>query len=121
MCMTDYDPPTMHSARIRTARKAHKCGECSRQIEPGEKYQYVSGVWDGDFDTKKTCRHCLVGQELLIRECRGFIYGGIQEDLQDHVSEALPWSMQAARLVVGMRRRWQRFDGKGLMAEPVQP
>lgn len=36
----------------------------------------------------------------------------------EHIDPALPWAMQAARVVVGMRRKWQRFDGTGLMKAP---
>lgn len=115
MCMTDYDPPSLYISELRTARKQHKCGECYRPIMSGERYQHVRGVWNGEPETHKTCQHCLVGQNLLMDECGGFLHGGIDEDLAEHIHELLPWSMKAARLVVGMRREWLRFDGKGLM------
>jgi hypothetical protein len=40
------------------ARKAHQCGECFRQIEPGEHYVRNAGKWEGDFWSMKTCAHC---------------------------------------------------------------
>ena len=119
MCSTDYDPPSMYETTLRKARKAHKCGECYRAIQPGETYQHVAGIWDGSFDTHKTCPHCVVGQKLLLDQCHGYLHEGIKEDLVEHLWPSIPWAMDAARLVVGMRRKWVRFDGKGLMAPPI--
>jgi len=31
------------------AKKDYKCGECHNVISIGEKYEYVSGKWDGSF------------------------------------------------------------------------
>lgn len=39
---------------MRKARTAHECVECDRVIKPGETYEYVSGVWDNDFEVIKT-------------------------------------------------------------------
>src|SRR5579859_3761018 len=44
----------------RRARKGHRCDECGRKIEPGEKYRFwtsVGGELDG-FLTMKMCSHC---------------------------------------------------------------
>lgn len=43
---------------VRTARKEHKCCECQRTITQGEKYHYISGLWDGSWDHYKTCEQC---------------------------------------------------------------
>lgn len=41
-----------------TARKRHRCGVCSRFIEPGEAY-WRQAVFDaGDVWTNRTCEHC---------------------------------------------------------------
>lgn len=44
--------------RIVTARKVHKCEFCKKQIQPGERYSYESGVFEGDFYTRKLCPEC---------------------------------------------------------------
>lgn len=41
-----------------TARKCHKCCECGGLISKGEKYQRITGLWEGKFETYKTCREC---------------------------------------------------------------
>jgi hypothetical protein len=50
-------PETYH-CDLRTARKAHKCCECYREIKPGEKYNYHHGVWDGVGMDFKVCLSC---------------------------------------------------------------
>jgi len=40
------------------ARKQHVCCECGATIDPGEIYQRVEGMWEGDFATYKTCEFC---------------------------------------------------------------
>lgn len=119
MCSIDYDPPSLYVRTTRKARKQHKCSECRRSIEPGETYQHVAGVWDGGMSTYKTCQHCVAGQNLLIDKCGGFLHEGIEEDLVEHLHPSIKWSTQAARVVVGMRRKWKSFKGAGLMTAPV--
>lgn len=52
------DTPSVFRQITRTARKKHKCCECRRPIEPGSKYQYSSGVWDGSASDFNQCIAC---------------------------------------------------------------
>lgn len=119
MCMIDYDPPEFCSRIVRTARKQHRCCECGRVIEPGESYHHTSGAWDGTLNTFKHCRHCERSVQLLLDQCHGFLHCGVEDDLAEHIDPHYPWAMQAARLVIGMRRKWRRFDDQGLMSVSV--
>ena len=38
--------------------KIHTCCECGSQIDVGEKYWLLKGVWNGEFLTFKTCEMC---------------------------------------------------------------
>jgi len=59
MCYCDTEgSPEFYRERIHIARKWHRCCECGSIIDPGEKYFYVTGLWDGDFSTYKTCEIC---------------------------------------------------------------
>lgn len=40
------------------AKKQHKCCECGSDIDPGEKYRRISGLWEGEFLTYKQCEIC---------------------------------------------------------------
>lgn len=108
--------------RDRRAAIQHRCGECGRVIEIGEVYRKYAGVWEGDFFTAKTCAHCKVGAAWLIKECSGYMFGAVAEDLREHVLEGAVCGaagVRVSRYVIGMRRGWKRFDGAGLMAVPV--
>ena len=50
--------PTFYNEDIVTARKRHRCCECGSTIAKGERYQSVSGMWEGEFSHIKTCLPC---------------------------------------------------------------
>jgi len=57
-CCYDTEQPTLINETWRTARKPHICCECRRAIKPGERYQVISGLWEGEWSTYKTCESC---------------------------------------------------------------
>lgn len=120
MCMIDVadESVTMLASHIRTAMKPHKCAECWRTIEPGERYTIERFVSDGRVDTHKTCRHCIVVRDWLCAECGGWVYGDVEEDLHEHAVDGYP--MPVKRLAVAMRRDWRNHAGC-LMPVPTVP
>ena len=50
--------PTYFNAVMRTARKQHTCVECHMPIRSGSKYEYVRGIWEGEWATFATCLDC---------------------------------------------------------------
>lgn len=118
MCMIDYsDGNDWYADSWPKARKSHKCIDCGRAIEVGERYLRAACGGDGSVTTQIQCAHCNGAAELLQKYCHGFVFGSVQEDLEEHIG-GYPWSMDAARRVVGMRRRWKRFRNAGLMPVP---
>lgn len=108
----------------RRARKEHRCSECGRTIAVGESYQYIVGKSEGELCDSRCCAHCRVAREWLSVQCHGYLQGGVQEDIDEHAQ--LGWldggllpHVWLLRMVVGMRRGWQRFDGHGLMPVPT--
>jgi hypothetical protein len=100
------------------ARKTHICEECGRVISIGEVYWYGFGKQDGYIYDSKTCEHCRVASDWLLRNCNGFIYGAIIEDLKEHAEGSLPM----LRIVVGARRSWRSFqDPTKLLPIPIDP
>jgi hypothetical protein len=105
----------------RVARKAHRCDECGRTIEPGETYWPWTGLGEGRFDHGKMCVHCEAAAQWLVEVCNGYLFHGIAQDLREHWDE--DWSYRnlwLGRAVVGMGRRWRRLDGS-LMPVPDRP
>jgi hypothetical protein len=70
--------PTFHREREVRARKEHVCCECGEIIHPGEMYEDVIGVWDGRFETYKTCWLCY---RIRREYCCCWTYGCLREDL----------------------------------------
>jgi hypothetical protein len=122
MCaIDDAGPWDFHDSQIFKAAKPHRCSECRRTIQPGEKYERVTGKIDGDFVTYKTCAHCIEARKWLEAECHGWLYTGVAEDLYEHTGSSFrepAKEIELLRLVVGIQRDWQRFDGTGLMPLP---
>lgn len=82
----------------------------------------MSGVGEDGFFSSKTCTHCTIAQAWLRRECGGFCYGMVEEDIRDHIAEARDTApLSLAKLVVGMQRQWKRFYTDALMSQPKMP
>ena len=99
------------------SRKSHLCDECARTINPGEHYSRTAAIWEGEWFTNVACLHCAAAR-YLVDEMDNYyneqFYSGLSEWLGDN------WymSVEAARLKVCVDRKWQRFDGAGLMSLP---
>lgn len=110
MCNLDYDRPDFYTATTHRARCIHKCEECRRLIQKGERYVRSSGKWEGRVDTFKHCLHCNVLVSWLNRECGGFMHGGVIGEIEEHVREygvpAVGFSL--ARMYVNAGRKWDR-------------
>jgi hypothetical protein len=89
-CFCDYDPATFYERRVVRARKPHKCEECNRAIPKGCQYEYTSGLWDGYFDTFKTCLACVAARQFVTASvpCFCWAHGNLHQDIVDTVSEA---------------------------------
>lgn len=111
MCMTDDAEQVRHLDRggFITARREHRCAECARQIDAGEKYHAETFVFDGAITKHKTCEHCMAVRQWLADECGGWVYTAVQEDAADHASG---YGMDLARAVIGMRWKWRGKSGR---------
>lgn len=88
VCACDYADETYQVwwQDVVTARKQHVCCECGETIEPGQKYESYRGLYDGYFNTHKTCIPCRDIRDSLcsswmfetlrevVFECMGFDY-----------------------------------------------
>lgn len=112
MCMVDYndDPATELAKNHPVARKQHKCSECRRIIQPGEHYLNERIAYDGSCSTYKTCSHCEVARTWLARQCGGWIFGSVAEDIHEHASERR-YGFGVKKLSIGIGRKWTRVDG----------
>lgn len=71
------------SDNVVKARKQHICLECGEPIKPGDKYEDVNGIYEGEFVNYKTCLPCVA---IRKRYCpNGWLYGGLRE----HITECI--------------------------------
>lgn len=57
-CYSDGPAPDFMTVRTVKARKPHKCCECGDIIMRGQSYEKITGLWDGEIETFKTCLPC---------------------------------------------------------------
>lgn len=101
-CFCDYDPPSVYRRQIVTARKPHKCYECSGEIGPGEQYEYVFGIWEGCADVFKTCERCYDIRQWVKNNvpCFCWAHGNMLDDAECAIDDAF-W--RAPLETVGLR------------------
>jgi hypothetical protein len=92
-CYCDYEPARFYVARRLTARKEHQCYECGRDINAGEQYERVAGMWD-DYDgimVYKTCSHCLDIRQFVKNSvpCFCWAHGSMLDDAGETIREAI--------------------------------
>ncbi len=115
MCMIDTNDgfATVVGARYVVARKPHRCLECHRQIDAGERYFRETYIYEGEARRHKTCAHCLAVREWLLGECGGFIYSSVKEDARNHVVDNPGcYDAKLYRAVVGMKWKWRAKSGR---------
>jgi hypothetical protein len=129
MCMADdADRSTPLGELYPRARKPHRCGECFRTIEPGERYTIHKTLFDGRVDVYKLCAHCDVARAWLGDNCGGWLYGGVWEDIDEHVEEYRSVYPKVAlalkRLSVHAEHNWRIVRGPKagtLLPVPAMP
>lgn len=113
MCMIESaESCSLYDTTWRTARKEHRCEECRRTIAPGERYLRHAIGGEGTVSVYLHCSHCHAAATWLVKHCRGYLCGGVLEDLEEHWGELYDEDrMFLGRAIVGMRKKWRRRDG----------
>lgn len=101
-CWCDYDPATFYVRSFPKARKRHRCDECPDIILPGEHYENVSGLWDGNFSVWKTCERCHDLRQWVKNNvpCLCWAHGSTIDDCKEAINEAV---FRAPQETVGLR------------------
>ena len=80
----DGDGPECGNTVVRKARKDHRCYECGETIAKGTRYEYVSGIWDGEPGAYKTCLSCVEIRNHFACEGEGYLIGQLWSDLEEN-------------------------------------
>lgn len=108
-CSCDYDPPVFYHAARPLARVSHKCHECERTIQPGERYERVRAMWEDEPVTLKTCVYCLAMRDLVDcrAECFCWAHGNLVVDIKcltDELPDGTGLRMAVGRIVIERKR-----------------
>ena len=104
-CVCDYDDqPSVYRRGEHTARMQHRCTECGGPIAPGERYERVFAVWDGDPASVRTCCRCVALRDFVVAHipCSCWAHGHLLDDMQAEVDY---YWRQAPGLLMGYLRR----------------
>lgn len=115
MCrVQDCEPWKVFVSKHRKARKEHQCCECERAILKGEIYYYAKGLMEDRWDYLHMCSHCEAASKWLMEVCRGYLFYGVLEELEEHFfdEDAPISSIGLGRLVVRMRHKWRNYRGE---------
>ncbi len=113
-CYCDFDPATLYFAEVVTARKPHRCDECTMLIAPGERYERAKMLADGHWSVFATCADCLPMAEWVSRNCgcrlHGDLWRHLEEDTWGEYRHELPAGVafKVGRWIIGKRRRTGR-------------
>lgn len=66
------------------AKKQHRCCECYRTIQPGEKYKIEVNKYDDGLDSFKTCIDCMSVRSAMFCD---FLYGEIWEAVGEQIRD----------------------------------
>jgi hypothetical protein len=103
-CYCAYEPASAYVQSWHKARKQHKCYECHRAIHPGELYEKVWAIWDGNMGVVKTCTRCLDLREYVKVHVPCFCIGHGMVN-EDAVETAKAYQHEAPGLLFGAYRR----------------
>ena len=71
---------------VRTARKEHKCHECSRVIAPKESYLIETLLFEGRISRHKTCLDCKSLRDNFFQD--GWYYEEVRNMLLRHIRDS---------------------------------
>lgn len=109
-CYCEVDnPATIYHAERPMARRHRHCTECGKDIHPGERYENVAGLWEGEWSHYSTCHRCLALRDWLEATscCFCWAHHNLLEDMQTEIQDG-HWKpgfkFTAYRLLVDIRR-----------------
>jgi hypothetical protein len=76
------DAPKLFRRGISAARRPYVCVECDLPILVGQSHEHAKGVWDGVWDTFRTCLLCAEIRDHFA--CDGFVYQTLWSDLEEN-------------------------------------
>lgn len=112
----DGDQASVFRSHVVKARKPHKCFECGVSVQPGDRYERVSGKWDNEWATYSFCLPCSeIGNEFSDNgRSFGFLWEGMEEawDEGAHITACLNrlTTVGAKERLLVQWRKWKELE-----------
>lgn len=82
----DWDGPAVWEKVWRTAKVPHRCSGCGATIQPGDRYEHTSRLWEGKWEREHACAPCASACEAFGRAHEGEPFpSGLRESLEECV------------------------------------
>jgi hypothetical protein len=81
---SDYEFDSVMSVNLIKSRTVHTCGECGKNIQPGEEYELYRAVFDGSPERYKTCLDCLSFRDNFFGD---WCFGSLWEQFRYHMDD----------------------------------
>lgn len=105
--MFDCDPPTFYEAKQVRGRKKYECCECLSVIAKGEPHERAAGLWEGSFDTFRTCKLCTDMRDEIGLQC--YAHGLMMDVVDERDFEA---GSPAVEFLKRRQENWERNYAK---------
>ena len=79
---SDDGGPELSTTTHPLARKDHSCVECNSTIPKGAKHEVIKGLWEGRWDSYRTCLMCVEIRDHFA--CEGWMFGQIWNDIEQN-------------------------------------
>ncbi|MCA3700603.1 MAG: hypothetical protein IOB84_12575 [Brevundimonas sp.] len=92
MCGCDDIPAQVYRRESRRSRTPRTCFECAAAIPPGTPHEVAAGLWDGEWDTFRTCQRCIALREHVIGTVPDacLMHGSMIDDCRSAIRELGP-------------------------------
>lgn len=116
----DGERPDVYDAEVRKARKSYACYECTTGIKPGERYERVATLYEGRWETTRTCCRCLDLRQYVEAHapCFCWLHGSMLDDARDVIEQ---YSTESAGFLIGASKRYMRAAGQRPWATERSP
>ena len=98
---------------IKTARKVHRCAECRKEIQPGQKYESLSYVFDGAFHHEKKCLICTEIRDAFLEDgctyCSGDMWSEIRDSVFREITTTCFDRLKTPEAKAELRREWMEW------------
>jgi hypothetical protein len=82
--MCDNVPyPEFYREKVQIARKQYRCCECHKPINAGNKYTYIAGKWEREFNSYRQCLSCNQLSKKVVSIGAYFCFGELIDTIRD--------------------------------------